>query len=91
MSEYPFNLQGKQERVSGSGRKDGEITKSREFKLTQGVVIAEIEHHGDGDFKLAFKPTEGFGEGGVAAVSIGGSFVTGAAAGATTGSIIPIC
>ena len=63
MNEYPFNLQGRQESFSGSGREESETTESREFSLTQGVIIAEIEHHGDGDFKLEFVPAEGFGKG----------------------------
>lgn len=90
MSEYPFNLKGRQENFKGSGSKDGEPEQSREFILEQGVVIAEIEHHGYGDFKLKFVPTGGFSEGGAAAASIGGSLATGAAAGAAAGSIIPV-
>ncbi|MXX14269.1 MAG: hypothetical protein F4Z86_12625 [Gemmatimonadetes bacterium] len=89
MSEYPFNLQGTQERFSGSGRKDGETTKSREFNLTQGVVIAEIKHHGYDNFKLSFIPTEGFSEGAVTAVTYGSSAATGFATGAAIGSFIP--
>ena len=90
MSEYPFNLKGRQENFKGTGSKDGEPEQSREFILEQGVVIAEIEHHGYGDFKLKFVPTGGFSEGGAAAASIGGSLATGAAAGAAAGSIIPV-
>ena len=67
MSEYPFNLKGRQENFKGTGSKDGEPEQSREFILEQGVVIAEIEHHGYGDFKLKFVPTGGFSEGGAAA------------------------
>lgn len=90
MSEYPFNLKGRQENFKGTGSKDGELEQSREFILEQGVVIAEIEHHGYGDFKLKFVPTGGFSESGAAAASIGGSLATGAAAGAAAGSIIPV-
>ena len=60
MSEYPFNLRGRQESFKGTGRKDGGIEQSREFILDQGVVIAEIAHHGYGDFKLSFVPSEDF-------------------------------
>ena len=90
MSEYPFNLQGRQESFSGSGRKDDETEQSREFSLIQGVVIAEIEHHGYGDFKLRFVPTEGFSEDEATAATIGGGVAAGAATGAAIGSIVPV-
>lgn len=54
MSEYPFNLRGRQENFKGTGYKDGETEQSREFILEQGVVIAKIEHHGSGDLQLSF-------------------------------------
>ncbi len=76
MIEYPFNLQGRQESFSGSGHKESEITKSKEFSLTQGVIIAEIEHHGDGDFKLEFVPAEGFGKGVAIAAKVVGKTIT---------------
>ena len=82
MSDYPFDLRGKQESFSGWGTKDGEPYKSREFTLTQGIVIAKIEHQGSGDFKLKFLPTEGLSEGQTTATSI--------AAGAAIGSVVPV-
>lgn len=82
MSEYPFNLQGRQESFKGTGRKDDEVEVSQEFIIEQGVVIAEIEHHGYGEFKLRFVPAEGFSEGEGAAA--------GAVAGAALGSIVPV-
>lgn len=57
MSEYPFNLQGPQESIWGTGTRD-DIEVSHEFYLQQGVVIAEIEHHGRGDFQLSFVHSE---------------------------------
>ena len=54
MSEYPFNLQGSQEHIWGTGQKDGNIEESHEFYLRQGVVIVQIEHHGHDDFQLSF-------------------------------------
>ena len=90
MSEYPFNLQGRQESFRGSGRKDDEVEVSQEFIIEQGVVVAKIEHHGYGDFKLRFIPTEGFSEGEAAAATIGGGVAAGAAAGAALGSIVPV-
>lgn len=77
MIEYPFNLQGRQEIFSGSGHKESESTKSKEFSLTQGVIIAEIEHHGDGDFKLEFVPAEGFGKGIAVAAKVAGAGLSG--------------
>lgn len=61
MSEYPFNLKGQQNSFGGNGSRDGETWKSREFYLRQGIVVAEITHHGDGDFKLRFTQTESLG------------------------------
>ena len=90
MSEYPFNLRGRQESFKGKGRKDGEAYKSREFILEQGVIITEIQHHGKGEFKLSFVPTEGFTKGEAKAAAYGGGLATGAAAGAAAGSIIPV-
>ena len=77
MIEYPFNLQGRQESFSDSGHKKSETTKSKEFSLTQGVIIAEIEHHGDGDFKLEFVPAEGFGKGVAIAAEVAGAMLRG--------------
>ena len=51
--------------------------KSRGFSLTQGVIIAEIEHHGDGDFKLEFVPAEGFGKGVAIAAKVAGAGLSG--------------
>ena len=50
-------------------------------------MIAEIEHHGNGDFRLEFVSTEHFiyGEDTTAEFSVGGG-----AAGATIGSIVPV-
>ncbi len=86
MSDYPFNLLGHQILKSGSGRKDGEAVKSLKFTLTQGIVIAEIRHHGHGDFKLKFVPAEGLSEGQATAASLGGAV----AAGAAIGSVVPV-
>ena len=94
MSQYPFNLRGKQEHVHGTGLtnsqiQEGIVQRSREFVLTQGVIIADIAHHGYDDFKLQFIPTEGFSEGEATAASLGGAFGAGAASGAALGSIVP--
>ena len=89
MSEYPFNLKGQQNSFSRNGNRDGETWKSREFYLRQGIVVAEISHHGHGDFKLRFVPTEGFSEGETTVAVIGSGFAAGAATGAAVGSIIP--
>ena len=59
MADYSFDLRGRQSNFEGIGCKDGEAYKSQEFTLTQGIVVAEIVHHGSGDFKLKFVPTEG--------------------------------
>lgn len=90
MSEYPFDLQGMLQNWEGNGRKNGGSEISGEFTLAQGVVIAEIEHHGHGDFKLKFVPTEGLSEGETTAAQIGGGAAAGFAAGATLGSIVPV-
>ena len=63
MADYSFDLRGRQSNFEGIGCKDGEAYKSQEFTLTQGIVVAEIVHHGSGDFKLKFVPTEGLSEG----------------------------
>ncbi len=96
MSEYPFNLWGDQGNWHGTGLTDSEIQEgmvqvSQEFTLTPGVVIAAIEHHGHGDFRLEFVSTEHFiqGENSTTDSSIGGG-AAGAAAGAAIGSIIPV-
>ena len=88
MADYPFNLHGAKAQSSGGGQEDGDTFKSREFELKPGIVCAEIKHHGSGDFKLEFVPTEGVSRG-VARVS--GTVVSGAAtgAGAAIGSIVP--
>ena len=90
MAEYPFTLQGAQRSYDGAGRRDGETYKSPEFELKSGIVIAEIEHHGRGEFQLRFIPAEGFSEGEATAASIGGGLVAGAASGAVIGSVIPV-
>lgn len=64
MAEYPFTLKGAQRNYNGNGRRDGETYKSPEFELKPGLVIAEIEHHGKGEFQIRFVPTEGWSEGG---------------------------
>ncbi len=89
MSEHPFNLKGQQKSFGGHGQRDGGIWKSPEFYLRQGIVVAEIVHHGQDDFKLRFVPTEGFSEGETTVAVIGSSFAAGAATGAAVGSIIP--
>lgn len=48
-----FTLKGPQTGISGSG---GKTWKSEKFALRQGIVVAEIVHHGGGDFKLKFVP-----------------------------------
>ena len=55
MAEYPFTLQGAKRRYNEAGRRDGETYKSPEFVLTSGIVIAEIEHAGEGDFQIAVR------------------------------------
>ena len=79
MSEYLFNLQGDQ----GNWNGEGIVQVSQEFTLTQGVVIAEIEHHGNGNFRLDFI----YGEDNTMESSVGGG-AAGAAAGAAIGNII---
>jgi hypothetical protein len=57
MSEDPFNLRGPQGSYSGRGDRYEETwISSTEVSLKQGIVIADIEHHGPGDFKLSFAP-----------------------------------
>lgn len=90
MADYPFNLRGAQEHFNGPGRNDGETYKSREFNLKPGIVYAEIEHHGYGDFKLEFVPTEGFSRGAATATSVGGGGAAGAVTGAAIGSVVPV-
>ena len=90
MAEYPFTLKGTQHSYSGNGRRDGQTYKSPEFDLRPGIVIAEIEHHGTGEFQLRFVPTEGFSEGEATAASIGGAMAAGAATGAAIGSVVPV-
>ena len=85
MADYPFDLRGRQSNFEGIGHKDGEAYKSLEFTLTQGIVVAEIVHHGSGDFRLKFVPIEGLSKGQATVASLGGSF----AAGAAIGSIFP--
>ena len=86
MNEDPFTLQGTQRTYSGGGRPDGETYTSKEFELKSGLVIAEIEHHGRGEFQLRFVPTEGLSEG----KAIGGGMAAGAATGAVIGSVLPV-
>ncbi len=88
MADYPFTLKGQQRSFRGRG--SGETYKSGEFTLHQGIVVAEITHHGSGDFKLRFLPTEGFSEGETTAASIGGGAAAGFATGAVVGSVIPV-
>ena len=90
MADYPFNLWGAQEHFNGPGRNDGETYKTREFKLSSGIVYTEIEHHGSGDFKLEFVPTEGISRGVATATSLGSTVAASAATGAAIGSIVPI-
>ena len=78
MADYPFNLRGERVRSNGPGQRGGETYKSREFTLKPGIVYAEIEHHGHGDFTLEFVPTEGFTRGEATTATIGGSFATSA-------------
>ena len=88
MADYPFNLRGTQERFNGPGQRGGETYKSREFTLKPGIVYAEIEHHGHGDFTLEFVPAEGFTRGQATTAAFGGSLATGAASGMATGAAI---
>lgn len=88
MADYPFNLRGTQEQFIGQGHRGGETYKSREFTLKPGIVYAEIEHHGYGDFTLEFVPTEGFTRGEATTAAFGGSLATGAASGMATGAAI---
>ena len=46
-----FDLKGPQTSISGYG---GGTHKSEKFALKQGIVVAEIAHRDDGDFKLKF-------------------------------------
>ena len=77
MADYPFGLRGRQLNFKG-----GEAYESPEFTLAQGVVIAKIRHHGLGDFKLQFFPTELTG---ADVISIGS-----VAAGGVIGSVVPV-
>ena len=52
-----FDLMGSK---YSSGESGGEIYRGAEFTLRQGIVVAEIVHHGQGSFKLTFVPSEGF-------------------------------
>ena len=90
MSEhpYPFSLKGPQVKYWGRGSRDGTTQRSGEFSLRQGIVVAEVEHHGRGNFKLEFVNIEGFSRGEATAAGLGGTVVASAAAGAATGAII---
>ena len=48
-----FALKGPQTGIGGDGN---ETWKSEKFALKPGIVVAEIAHRGDGDFKLKFVP-----------------------------------
>ena len=85
MTDYPFNLQGKQWTFDGAGRSDGELTKTGDFELSQGVAILSVEECPD-EFRLEVIPAEGIGRGGVSALQVG----SGIAAGAAIGSVVPI-
>lgn len=90
MAEFPFTLQGTQRTYNGNGRRNGETYESPEFELKPGLVIAEMEHHGSGEFRLEFVPTEGLSKRQATAASLGGSFAAGAATGAAIGSVVPV-
>ena len=90
MTDYPWNLHGSCGTYKGRGRSDGETQISPEFNLKPGIVIAEITHDGQGDFKLEFVPADGIGRGKAAAASLGGSLAAGAATGAAVGSVVPV-
>ena len=47
-----FALKGPQVGISGGGK----TWKSEKFALRQGIVVAELAHHGGGNFKLKFVP-----------------------------------
>lgn len=87
---YPFTMRGPQQSFRGAGQRSGETYRSPEFELQQGVLIAEIDHDGQGEFKLEFVPAEGFSRGEATAASLGGSFAAGAATGAVIGSVVPV-
>ena len=90
MEEYfPFTLRGTQERFNCSGQTIGETYKSPSFALKQGLLMVEIEHEGQGDFKLEFVPAEGFSRARATVATLGSSFAAGAATGAAIGSIVP--
>ena len=82
MVDYPYDLRGRQSNFEGIGRKGGEAYKSPEFTLSQGILIAKVEHHGRGDFKLQFFPFEMTG---ADVISVGS-----VAAGAAVGSVVPV-
>ena len=63
-----FALKGPQISVSGCG---GETWQCEKFALNQGIVVAEITHSGDGDFKLKFVPNRKRGIIRKAAITVG--------------------
>ena len=92
MSAYLFDLQGDQENWQGTDLTESEIQEgmvqvSQEFTLGQKIMIAEIEHHSNGDFRLESISTEHFiyGEDTTAEFSVGGG-----AAEAAIDSIVPV-
>ena len=52
-----FDLKGSKYASGGPG---GDDYRGGEFTLKQGIVVAEVTHHGEGRFRLSFAPSEGF-------------------------------
>ena len=57
MSMDVFDLKGSKYASGGTG---GDDYRGKEFTLQQGIVVAEINHHGEGQFRLSFAPSEEF-------------------------------
>ena len=52
-----FDLKGSKYASGGTG---GDDYRGKEFTLQQGIVVANITHHGEGQFRLSFAPSEEF-------------------------------
>lgn len=88
-SKYPFSLRGTTEVFRGKGRSDGEAVPSREFTLSKGIVIADVDPYPDDDFVLKIVPAEGLTKEGAIALS-GGGGLAGMIAGSAIGSVVPV-